>query len=50
MYRDKSVGVLKVRPATEVAFFKDDLWMRSGSESVQVPAGPPLVEVIGRFA
>ncbi|MEE1617020.1 DUF262 domain-containing protein [Brachybacterium sp. J153] len=49
-YKEKSVAVLKVRPATEVAFYKNQLWDRAGSESVEVPAGPRLVEVIGRFA
>ena len=50
-YRGMAVGVLKVRPATEVAFYRNgELYDRSGSETVEVAPGSALVEVIQRFA
>lgn len=49
-YRGKSVGVLKVRPAVEVAFFGSELFERVGSETVRVAAGPAMVDVIQRFS
>lgn len=49
-YRSKSVGVLKIEPAKEVAFFNGaDLYERRGSETVKVDPGPSIVSVVQRF-
>lgn len=49
-YRSKSVGVLKVEPAKEVAFYNNtDLYERRGSETIKVDPGPSMVSVVQRF-
>ncbi|MBN3456871.1 DUF262 domain-containing protein [Mycobacterium sp. DSM 3803] len=50
-YRSKMVGVLKVEPAKQVAFFNgSELFERRGSETLKIDPGPSQVSVIQRFA
>ncbi|MGV0695974.1 GmrSD restriction endonuclease domain-containing protein [Mycobacterium paraintracellulare] len=50
-YRSKPVGVLKIEPAREVAFYDEtELFERRGSETIRVPPGTSMVSVIQRFA
>jgi predicted HTH transcriptional regulator len=50
-YRGAAVGILKVRPATEPAFYSGELFERVGSETKRVPQGSQaMVGIIQRFA
>ncbi|RZL78264.1 MAG: DUF262 domain-containing protein [Rhodococcus sp. (in: high G+C Gram-positive bacteria)] len=49
-YRNKSVGILKIEPAKEIAFYKgSSLFERRGSGTIQVEPGAEMVSVIQRF-
>lgn len=50
-YRGLPVGILKVSPAKEPAFYGSQLFERVGSETKLVaPGSPAMVEIIQRFA